>query len=130
MRALTTTALVILAAIPGAGCAAEQSCGVTSTVADYTPECAAALVIWPEEARLIVDDRLVAYLPPDVQPETVYGGTTGRPITVLLDDRLAEVRPTAVTFLGSLEEVRVDAVFADGEVYGTVSAAVERSEGR
>ena len=125
MRAPTATALVILAAIPAAGCAPEEGCGLSSTVADYSPRCEAALVLWPDESRLFVDDRLVAYLPPDPQPGTVYGGTTGRPITVLLDEQLAVSRATTVAFLGSLDTLRIDAQFEAGELSGTLDAVVE-----
>jgi len=119
---------VILTALVGAGCAPKDECALTSTVPGYVPACEAWLVRYPDESRLFVDEILVAYLPREVTAATEYGGTSGNPLTVLLGERLAEARPTTVTFGASLSEVWLDATFEDGQVIGPVTAGITTGE--
>jgi len=111
-----------------AGCAPKDDCRLESTVPGYAPVCEAWLVRYPDETRLFVDEVLVVYLPREVSARVEYGGTTGRPITVLLGERLAESRPTTVSFGASLSEVWLDVTFEDGEVIGPVSAGITTGE--
>ena len=119
---------MITVVIAGAGCAPKDECRLESTVPGYVPECEAWLVRYPDETRLFVDEVLVVYLPQEVSPGLEYGGTTGRPITVLLGELLAESRPTTVTFGSSLSEVWLDMTFAEGSVIGPVEAGLTTGE--
>jgi len=98
----------------------EVTCELRSTVAHYDPACDTWLVLYPEEARIFVDEILVAYLPPDPQPDTVYGGQSGNALTVILDEELANARSSTVTFGPSLEEARLAFSFESGDVSGVV----------
>lgn len=98
----------------------EPACELRSTVASYTPACEAWLVVYPEEARVFIDEVLVAYLPPAPQPNTTYGGQSGNAMTVILDEELANARGSTLTFGPDLGEARIDFRFDSGEVVGVV----------
>ncbi len=103
----------------------DSGCELVSTVPSYVPACSATLALFPEESRLLVDDRLEAFLPPDVQPGTVYGGASGNALTLLLDDLLGEPRTTTVVFGEGLASARVEASFETGSVYGVVHPTLQ-----
>lgn len=106
-----------------------QDCSLRSTVASYEPECAdALLVLWPEESRLRVDDRVEALLPADPQEDTTYGGTSGNPLTFLLDEELADSRETTVTLGPGLTTARIDASLASGTLTGIVQIQTVEGE--
>ncbi len=98
----------------------ESPCELDSSYPGYTPECSAVLAQFPEESRLQIDGRLTAFLPPDVQPETPYGGLSGNPLTILLDEDLAISRESTLTFGPEFLSARLVAVFDDGEVSGVL----------
>jgi hypothetical protein len=128
-RAIPQALLAATLAAGTGGCAPpEEGCGLESTVGWYAPSCAAVLVRYPEETRLFVDDLLVGYLPAEVAPETVYGGTSGNPLTLLLGESLATARLSTVTFGASLTEVRIEADFSEGEVWGIVEAELRQGD--
>lgn len=97
-----------------------QACALESSYPGFVPECQAVLAQFPEESRLQLDGRLTAFLPPDVQPETPYGGLSGNPLTILLDEDLANPRESTVTFGPGLMTARIVAVFDAGEVSGVL----------
>lgn len=97
-----------------------QPCELSSSYPGYTPECSAVLAQFPEESRLQIDGRLTAFLPPDVQAETPYGGLSGNPLTILLDEDLAISRESTLTFGPEFLSARIVAIFDDGEVSGVL----------
>jgi len=97
-----------------------DACSLSSTVPDYTPACEAALVTWPDEVRLRVDGRIEALLPPDPEEDTTYGGTTGNPMTVFLDEELGEAWESTITLGPERSTARLDLTFATGTVVGVV----------
>lgn len=101
-----------------------EVCGLTSTVQGYAPECAAVLALFPSESRLQVDGRLVAHLPADPLPETQYGGISGNPLAVLLDEELAVARESTLTLGPDYDSARLELVFDSGEVQGVVFPTV------
>jgi hypothetical protein len=98
-----------------------EPCELNSSYPGYTPECSAVLAQFPEESRLQVDGRLTAFLPPDVQADTPYGGLSGNPLTILLDDDLAISRESTLTFGPDFLIARIVAVFDDGQVSGVLA---------
>ena len=106
----------------GLSCAEPlDNCGLSSTVPDYQPSCEEALlVLWPDESRLRVDGRLEAVLPPDPQQNTTYGGTSGNPLTLFLDEELADAVETTVTLGPELATARIDARIGSGRIEGVV----------
>ncbi len=104
-------------------------CDVQSTVSGYESSCEGVLVLYLEESRLIVDGRLVAYLPADVRTETVYGGTTGNVMIMILDGvEVADGRTSTITFGSDLREVHVHGTFTSGSVVGILQVSVEEGE--
>lgn len=119
-RTLSAATLVLL----GVACTPPEElatpCELSSSYPGYTPQCSAVLAQFPEESRLQIDGRLTAFLPPDVQAETPYGGLSGNPLTILLDEDLAISRESTLTFGPELLSARIVAVFDDGEVRGVL----------
>jgi hypothetical protein len=105
-----------------AGCPEPPSedCLLTSTVEGYEPACDAALVFWDEETRLRIDGRVEALLPADPEQDTTFGGTTGNPMTVFLDEELGEARESTLTLGPGLTSARLDLEFPSGRVEGIV----------
>ena len=100
---------------------AQPSCDLRSTVPSYEPACEdALLVLWPDESRLRVDGRVEALLPPDPQEDTTYGGTSGNPLTLLLDEELADSQMTTLTLGPGRETARLDAALDSGNIWGVV----------
>ena len=118
--ALSLATLCLLAV----GCSSPEEpaapCELTSSYPGYTPQCSAVLALFPEESRLQIDGRLTAFLPPDVQAETPYGGLSGNSLTILLDEDLAISRESTLTFGPDFLSARIVAVFDDGEVSGVL----------
>lgn len=102
----------------------KPPCELNSSYPGYTPACSAVLAQFPEESRLQIDGRLTAFLPPDVQAETPYGGLSGNPLTILLDEDLAISRESTLTFGPEFLSARIVAVFVDGEVSGVLVPTV------
>lgn len=122
-----TLGAVVLCLSLGACTATEDTavpCELSSTYPGFVPQCQAVLAQFGEESRLQVDSRLTAFLPPDVQPETPYGGLSGNPLTILLDEELADPRESTVTFGPGLATARIVALFDAGEVSGVVQPTV------
>ena len=72
------------------------------------------------QSRLQVDGRLTAFLPPNVQADVSYGGLSGNPLTILLDDDLAISRESTLTFGPDFLSARILAVFDAGQVSGVL----------
>ena len=112
-------------------------CGLTSTIADFQPDCRDAVARqYDTETRVALpgaDKTLVIYLPGDIELGTRYGGTTGNPVTFLLDNELAIGAGSTVT-LHVLDDARVEgsmlAQFESGDVEGTFSGIVSPAESR
>jgi hypothetical protein len=103
----------------------DSGCELVSTVPSYVPACSAVLALFPEESRLLVDDRLEAYLPPDLQSGTVYGGASGNALTLLLDEMLGDARTTTVVFGDGLTSAHIEASFESGSVSGVVHPSLQ-----
>lgn len=103
-------------------------CGLTSTVPGFDPRCQAVLAHFAEESRLVVDERLTAYLPPDPTVDTTYGGLSGNPLIVTLDDTLAQDRESTVTLGPDGSTVRLQLVFETGQVSGLLEARVVQGD--
>ena len=112
-------------------------CGLTSTIADFEPDCQDAVARqYDTETRVALpgaDKTLVIYLPGDIEIGTRYGGTTGNPVTFLLDNELAIGAGSTVT-LHVLDDARVEGSmrvqFESGDVEGTFSGIVSPAESR
>jgi hypothetical protein len=108
--------------------ACTTPCTLVSNVADYQPICEdAVLAQYGDESRLVVPSdsgALVAYLPGDLSEET-YGGTSGNPLTILLDldggTSFAQARSSHVT-IARLDlydaELQITASFEAGTIEG------------
>jgi len=131
--------VLLLLALTLAIIACAAPCEIGSNLPGYAPQCeGAVLALYPDESRLVVlgsqGGAMVAYLPPDLSAQP-YGGTTGRPVTVLVDTDNAQL-------MGSSEQsrIRVDALSSDtarltvdveldeGWIYGPVDAVVEHRQ--
>lgn len=124
----------MLLALSILACAAP--CDLASTIPGYTPQCDGAVMArYPDETRVVVlgaqAGSLVAYLPARVR-EQAYGGTSGEPLTVVVDtekaDRVA-VEPEALLRILELgpdtATVELVVAFEDGEIQGEVELIVE-----
>ena len=111
----------------------DESCQLKSSVEDFQPDChSAELVHLTGESRIAIpggDYTLVAYLPETLN-ETVYGGTSGNPLILLLEGEetdSAKTRTSTITF-DSLESdsalVVISADFGAGEVNGPITLTV------
>ena len=115
--------------------AACKPCHMESTVVGFTPVCEQCVLRrYTTEARLAVTSDsqvLVAYLPHDIQVDTRYGGTTGNPLTIILNERIATIRTTTLTLTSLDSEMATGelcATFEQGVVEGDFVALVERGE--
>ena len=134
-RKKTRFALSSLALLMSASACAP--CGLTSTISDFEPDCRDAVARqYDTETRVALpggDKTLVIYLPGDIELGTRYGGTTGNPVTFLLDNELAIGAGSTVT-LQVLDEAHVEGSmrvqFESGDVEGTFSGIVSPAESR
>ncbi|MCP4808249.1 MAG: hypothetical protein GY913_27965 [Proteobacteria bacterium] len=101
-----------------------DTCGVETTIPGWTPGCEATLSLYEDDALLLVDDRLEAWLPRPLE-DTSYGGQTGNDLTLLFDGELATSRISLVTLADEQTTVRIDATFSAGTVSGVVFPRVE-----
>ncbi|MCB9779790.1 MAG: hypothetical protein H6742_14590 [Alphaproteobacteria bacterium] len=114
-------------------CAAP--CDLASDVPGFTPVCDdAVLGRYADESRLVVLSEqgraMVAYLPADLE-ERPYGGTTGLPVTVVVETDQAELVagvPEAWLRIEQLDgeraTVSLDVEFDEGRVAGTLDAEI------
>ena len=118
-RAAARKATLLASLLLAAGC--DSDCGLTSTIPGYTPECDSALVLYPEESLLEVDEVIEAWLPADPTPNTAYGATSGNPLTLLINGELANSHGTKVVFGHSLSEVVIEANIDAGSISGSLN---------
>ncbi len=121
-----------LSALP----ACDDGCDLASTLPGFTPVCDdAVLARYPDETRLVVlsaeGGALVAYLPAGVE-ELPYGGTTGRPLSVLIETDQGDIVAGVPESSLVIRELGPDAALVDltvdidqGWVHGRVQTAVE-----
>ena len=122
-------------------CAPPLECTLQSTLEGFQPDCSAELVQYPQESRLALSGdsgTLLAYLPPELQPETIYGGTSGSPLIVILELALPSgvartLSPIERTSTLSLIDLRVGSAdlylslsFEEGALSGPISVPVRR----
>lgn len=119
--------------------ACAPDCGVTSNLPGFTPVCEqAVLALYPEESRLVVlgmeGGAMVAYLPAPLV-EGPYGGTTGRPLDVIVDagDRqfTAGVPEAELTISGLGPEragAALTVLFDEGWIHGSLLVDVEHRQ--
>ncbi len=121
--------------------AACSPCSMSSTVAGFDPACdQSVLRRYTTEARLAIpaeDMVLLAYLPYDITAGSRYGGSSGNPMTVVLEDWMAESRTTNLD-LWTLDSQSATGEltitfeesgdFSGGVVKGDFAAVVERGD--
>ena len=125
---LSMTALCLWCAACTSTDPPPELCELNSSYPGYTPECSAVLAQFPEESRLQVDGRLTAFLPPNVQADVSYGGLSGNPLTILLDDDPAISRESTLTFGPDFLSARILAVFDAGQVSGVLEPTLVEAD--
>lgn len=131
--ALAAAALLALSA-----CKADEDCVMTSALESFEPLCSGEMIQYVGETRVFIYGQggtLTAFLPEEVVVGT-YGGTSGNPLTVILDqtggeELLADDRLSTLTFARIDEEeaeLRILADFDGQAIKGPLVVSVTSAE--
>lgn len=119
--------------------ACAPDCEIASTLPGFTPMCEGAkLAVYPDETRILVlgeeASAMVIYMPAPIE-EGDYGGTTGKPIDVIVDAdgrQFTSGVPDAELVMYAIGDqvagVGMTIEFNEGWVHGSLSLAVEHRE--
>ena len=115
-------------------CQVDDTCSLQSNIDGFQPICEeAAFARYTDETRVAIPGdagMLVLSLPPDLEEEATYGGTTGNPLYVtleLLDEDSAIVAHapesrTSTIVIGAIDSesilIRCNLDFSFGEITG------------
>jgi hypothetical protein len=118
------------------GCTSQDSdtCGLTSTISGYIPDCTTAgIAFYDDETRAAIGGEggyLVVYLPAELEAGEVYGGMTGSPLSAILTlsdgrelvsiPRQSTVRVASVGPRGA--ELGLSLSLDEGDIEGAVTA--------
>ena len=134
--ALAAAALPLLLAL--GACKPAEDCGMTSALDSFEPLCSGELIQYVGETRVFIygtGGTLTAFLPEEVAVG-VYGGTSGNPLTVILDQTGGEalraddrLRTLTVARIAAGEaELRIIADFDGQAIKGPLVVPVTSAE--